>query len=59
MSLSASVCSRLQYQHETIHELLNGSSEDILLQHIHKVKWSAQNARIKHIICKAHPCKCG
>jgi hypothetical protein len=41
MSLSASVCSRLQNQHETIQELLNGFSEDELLQHIHSDKWSA------------------
>jgi hypothetical protein len=44
MSLSASVCSRLQYQHETIQELLNGSSEGIFRQRIHKDKRSAQNA---------------
>lgn len=41
MSLSASVCSRLQHQHETIQDLLNGFSEDQLKQHIHKDKWSA------------------
>ena len=41
MSLSASVCSRLQHQHETIHELLNGFSEEQLKQRIHKDKWSA------------------
>ncbi|HEY8893450.1 MAG TPA: DinB family protein [Niastella sp.] len=41
MSLSASVCSRLQNQHETIQELLNGFSEEHLRQRIHKDKWSA------------------
>jgi hypothetical protein len=41
MSLSASVCSRLQHQHETIQELLNGFSEDQLKQRILKEKWSA------------------
>jgi hypothetical protein len=41
MSLSASVCSRLQHQHETIHELLSGFSEEQLKQRIHKDKWSA------------------
>ncbi|WP_207511166.1 DinB family protein [Longitalea luteola] len=41
MSLSASVCSRLQHQHESILELLNGFSEDELKQRIHKDKWSA------------------
>jgi hypothetical protein len=41
MSLSASVCSRLQHQHETIQELLNGISEEQLKQRIHKDKWSA------------------
>ena len=41
MSLSASVCSRLQNQHETIQELLNGFSEEQLGQRIHKDKWSA------------------
>lgn len=41
MSLSASVCSRLQHQHETIQELLNGFSEDQLRQRIHSDKWSA------------------
>lgn len=40
MSLSASVCSRLQNQHETIQELLNGFSEEQLRQRIHKDKWS-------------------
>jgi hypothetical protein len=38
MSLSASVCSRLQHQHETIHELLIGFSEDQLRQRLHKRK---------------------
>lgn len=41
MSLSASVCSRLQHQHEAIQELLNGFSEDQLRQRIHSDKWSA------------------
>jgi hypothetical protein len=41
MSLSASVCSRLQHQHETIYELLNGFSEERLRQRIHKDKWSS------------------
>ncbi|WP_205513470.1 DinB family protein [Longitalea arenae] len=41
MSLSASVCSRLQHQHEAIPELLNGISEEKLKQRIHKDKWSA------------------
>lgn len=41
MSLSASVCSRLQHQQETIQELLNGFSEEQLRQRIQKEKWSA------------------
>lgn len=40
MSLSASVSSRLQHQHETIHDLLKGFSEEQLKQRIHKDKWS-------------------
>jgi len=40
MSLSASVSSRLQYQHETIHDLLKGFSEEELKQRIQKDKWS-------------------
>jgi hypothetical protein len=41
MSLSASVSSRLRYQHETIHDLLKGFSEEQLKQRIQKDKWSA------------------
>lgn len=40
MPLSASVCSRLQNQHEAIYDLLNGISEDELRQRINKDKWS-------------------
>jgi hypothetical protein len=34
MSLSAPVSSRLQHQHEAIHDLLNGFSEEQLKQRI-------------------------
>jgi uncharacterized damage-inducible protein DinB len=49
MSLSASVCSRLQHQHETIQELLNGFSEDQLRQRIHSDKWSAFE-QVTHLV---------
>ncbi|HEY8898387.1 MAG TPA: DinB family protein [Niastella sp.] len=49
MSLSASVCSRLQYQHEAIYDLLNGLSEDQLRQRIHKEKWSAFE-QVAHLV---------
>lgn len=49
MSLSASVCSRLQYQHETIHTLLNGISEAELKQQIHKDKWSVFE-QVAHLV---------
>ena len=49
MSLSASVCSRLQHQHETIQELLNGFSEDQLRQRIHSDKWSAYE-QVTHLV---------
>ena len=41
MSLSASVCSRLQHQHETIYELIRGFSEEQLRQRLQPEKWSA------------------
>jgi len=41
MSLSASVCSRLQHQHETIYELIRGFSEEQLRQRLQPDKWSA------------------
>jgi hypothetical protein len=41
MSLSASVCSRLQHQHETIYELIHGFSEEQLRQRLQPEKWSA------------------
>jgi len=41
MSLPAPVSSRLQLQHEAIHDLLNGFSEEQLKQRIQKDKWSA------------------
>lgn len=40
MFLSASVSSRLQHQHETLNELLEGFSEEELKQRLHKDKWS-------------------
>jgi hypothetical protein len=49
MSLSASVCSRLQHQHETIYELLNGFSEEQLRQRIHKDKWSSFE-QVTHLV---------
>jgi hypothetical protein len=49
MSLSASVCSRLQNQHETIYELLNGFSEEQLRQRIHKDKWSSFE-QVAHLV---------
>jgi hypothetical protein len=49
MSLSASVCSRLQHQHETIQELLNGFSEEQLRQRVHKDKWSAFE-QVAHLV---------
>jgi hypothetical protein len=49
MFLSASVCSRLQHQHETIQDLLNGFSEDQLRQRIHKDKWSAFE-QVAHLV---------
>jgi hypothetical protein len=49
MSLSASVCSRLQHQHETIQELLNGFSEEQLKQRIHNDKWSAFE-QVAHVV---------
>ena len=49
MSLSASVCSRLQNQHETIQELLNEFSEDQLQQRIHSDKWSAFE-QVAHVV---------
>jgi hypothetical protein len=49
MSLSASVCSRLQHQHETISELVNGFSEEQLRQRIHNDKWSAFE-QVAHLV---------
>ncbi len=49
MSLSASVCSRLQNQHETIYELLNGISEEQLRQRTHKDKWSSFE-QVAHLV---------
>jgi len=41
MSLSASILGRLQHQHETISELINGFSEDQLKYRQNPEKWSA------------------
>jgi hypothetical protein len=41
MSLSASILARLQYQHQTIHELINGLREATLRQRANPDKWSA------------------
>ena len=49
MSLSASICSRLQIQHEAIYDLLNGFSEEQLRQRIHKEKWSAFE-QVAHLV---------
>jgi len=49
MSLSASICSRLQNQHEAIYDLLNGFSEEQLRQRIHKEKWSAFE-QVAHLV---------
>jgi hypothetical protein len=40
MLLSAAVCSRLQYQHETLNDLLKGLPEQELRQRLQKDKWS-------------------
>jgi DinB family. len=49
MALSASVKSRLQFQHETIHELLKGFSEDYLKQRIREDKWSVHE-QVAHLV---------
>jgi len=49
MSLSASVCSRLQHQHETIYDLLRGFSEEQLRQRLQNDKWSAFE-QIAHLV---------
>jgi DinB superfamily len=41
MSLSASVLARLQYQHETVNELIAGLDEDQLKRKVIPGKWSA------------------
>lgn len=41
MALSISVITRLQYQHETIQELIEGLTETQLKQHMLPDKWSA------------------
>ena len=41
MSLSASINTRLEHQHETISELIDGFSESSLKQRINPDKWSA------------------
>ncbi|HXB91441.1 MAG TPA: DinB family protein [Puia sp.] len=41
MPLSASVLARLQYQHQTIDELITGLSEEELRRRIYPDKWSA------------------
>jgi hypothetical protein len=49
MSLSASVCSRLQHQHETIFELLRGFTEEQLRQRLQIDKWSAFE-QVAHLV---------
>lgn len=49
MFLSASICSRLQHQHETLNDLLNGFSEATLKQRIHQDKWSPFE-QVAHLI---------
>jgi hypothetical protein len=49
MALSASVNTRLKHQHETIHELLNGFSDDHLKQRIHTDKWSVHE-QVAHLV---------
>jgi len=41
MPLSASILARLQYQHQTIHELIKGLPEETLRQRVNPEKWSA------------------
>lgn len=48
MSLSASVRTRLQHQHETIHDLLKGFSEEQLKQRIQRDKWSVHE-QVAHL----------
>jgi DinB family. len=49
MALSASAKSRLQFQHETIHELLKGFSEEYLKQGIRQDKWSVHE-QVAHLV---------
>jgi hypothetical protein len=49
MSLSASVRSRLQHQHETVHELLQGFAEQQLKQRIQQDKWSVFE-QVAHLV---------
>lgn len=49
MFLSASVNSRLQFQHETIHGLLKGFSEEYLKQRIQIDKWSVHE-QVAHLV---------
>src|SRR5689334_14322567 len=48
MPLSAYVTCRLQHQHETIHDLLKGSSETSLKQRIQKDKWNVHE-QVAHL----------
>jgi hypothetical protein len=41
MPLSASILARLQFQHQTIQELIIGLPEETLRQRVHPDKWSA------------------
>jgi hypothetical protein len=49
MPLSASVTSRLQHQHESIHDLLKGFSEAQLKQRIQEDKWSIHE-QVAHLV---------
>jgi hypothetical protein len=50
MPLSASIRSRLQYQHETVYELIGGLSEQQLRRRIDPAKWSVFE-NIAHLTC--------
>jgi hypothetical protein len=41
MPLSASILARLQYQHQTIHELIQGLPEEVIRRRVNPDKWSA------------------
>ena len=49
MPLSASIITRLHHQHETLFELIEGSTEEELKQHIIPGKWSAFE-QIVHLV---------